>query len=48
VLADEKRRVVLAQNALRVVRENRGAIERTVEMILKYLESGDLYVVAQK
>jgi len=32
---------------LTVVRENRGAIERTVEMILKHLAGGDLYVASQ-
>lgn len=39
LLADEKRRGVLVQNALRVVRDNRGAIERTVKMILNQLEA---------
>jgi len=47
LLADEKRREVLGHNALRVVRENRGAIERTVEMILRHLEGGELYVAPQ-
>ena len=40
LLADEKRRETLAQNALKVVRENRGAVERTAEMIVKHLEGG--------
>ncbi|HXF10874.1 MAG TPA: glycosyltransferase N-terminal domain-containing protein, partial [Desulfuromonadaceae bacterium] len=44
LLGDEKQREMLGQNALKVVRENRGAIERTVEMIVKHLESGELYV----
>jgi len=47
LIADEKRRETLGQNALRVVRENRGAIERTVDMIVKHLEGGDLYVAPQ-
>ena len=47
LLEDERRREVLGQNALKVVRENRGAIERTVEMILKHLEGGELYVAPQ-
>lgn len=34
LLADEARRGVLGKNALQVVRENLGAMERTVEMIL--------------
>jgi 3-deoxy-D-manno-octulosonic-acid transferase len=44
LLGDEKRRGMLGQNALKVVRENRGAIERTVEMIVKHFEGGELYV----
>jgi len=44
LLADEQRRQTLGQNALRVVNENRGSIERTVEMIVKHLEGGELYV----
>jgi len=43
LLADEKRREALGQNALKVVRENRGAIERTVDLIVKHLEGGELY-----
>ena len=42
LLADGRRREVLGQNALKVVHENRGAIERTVEMIVKHLEGGEL------
>lgn len=44
LLADEKRREALGQNALKVVHENRGSIERTVDMIVKHLEGGELYV----
>jgi 3-deoxy-D-manno-octulosonic-acid transferase len=44
LFGDEQRRVALGQNALRVVRENRGAIERTVELIVKHLPEGELYV----
>jgi 3-deoxy-D-manno-octulosonic-acid transferase len=44
LLADEKRRETLGQNALKVVHENRGSIERTVDMIVKHLEGGELYV----
>ena len=44
LLGDENRRLALGQNALRVVRENRGAIERTVEMIVKHLPEGEHYV----
>jgi 3-deoxy-D-manno-octulosonic-acid transferase len=44
LLADERRREALGRNALRVVWENRGAIERTAEMIVKHLPAGELYV----
>jgi 3-deoxy-D-manno-octulosonic-acid transferase len=37
LLADESRREALGKNALQVVRENLGAMERTVEMILSQL-----------
>jgi len=47
LLEDERRREVLGQNALKVVRENRGAIDRTVEMIVKHLPGGELYVAPQ-
>ena len=47
LLEDKQRREVLGQNALKVVRENRGAVERTIEMILKHLEGGELYVAPQ-
>jgi 3-deoxy-D-manno-octulosonic-acid transferase len=42
LLGDERQREKLGKNALRVVSENRGAIERTVEMILDHLQGGDL------
>jgi len=44
LLADEKRRAELGRNAQRVVRENLGAIDRTVEMILEKLESREFYI----
>jgi 3-deoxy-D-manno-octulosonic-acid transferase len=44
LLSDPARRQRMGRNALRVVRENQGAIERTVEMILRHLEGGDLYI----
>jgi 3-deoxy-D-manno-octulosonic-acid transferase len=44
LLADESRRRELGSNALAVVRKNLGAIERTVDMIVKHLEGGELYV----
>jgi 3-deoxy-D-manno-octulosonic-acid transferase len=44
LLADESRREQLGRNALKVVQENLGAIERTVDMIIKELEDGQLYI----
>jgi 3-deoxy-D-manno-octulosonic-acid transferase len=44
LLADEARREQLGQNALKVVRENLGAIERTVEMILEHFDPEEHYV----
>jgi 3-deoxy-D-manno-octulosonic-acid transferase len=45
LLEDEKLRVELGRNAIRVVRENMGAVDRTVEMIVKHLDkSGELYI----
>jgi 3-deoxy-D-manno-octulosonic-acid transferase len=48
LLADPERREELGRNAQRIVRENQGAVERTVEMILKGLASRDLYIVPKK
>ena len=48
LLADEKRRTELGRNAHRVVRENLGAIDRTVEMILEKLEPGGVYIAPEK
>jgi 3-deoxy-D-manno-octulosonic-acid transferase len=44
LLADPVRRERLGQNALKVVHQNLGAIDRTVEMIVQHLEGGELYV----
>lgn len=44
LLADPARREQLGRNALKVVRENLGAIERTAEMILEHLRERDLYI----
>ncbi|MGA9453655.1 MAG: 3-deoxy-D-manno-octulosonic acid transferase [Verrucomicrobiia bacterium] len=44
LLADEKRRAELGRNALKVVRENLGAIDRTVEMILELLKKRQIYI----
>jgi 3-deoxy-D-manno-octulosonic-acid transferase len=48
LLGDAARRQQLGRNALRVVHENQGAIERTVEMIVKHLDGGELYVAPKR
>jgi 3-deoxy-D-manno-octulosonic-acid transferase len=48
LLADEARREQLGRNALRVVHENLGAIDRTVDMIVNHLAASDLYVVPRR
>jgi 3-deoxy-D-manno-octulosonic-acid transferase len=48
LLADESRREQLGRNALKVVHENLGAIDRTVDMILKHLVTSELYVAPRK
>jgi 3-deoxy-D-manno-octulosonic-acid transferase len=47
LLADENRRAELGRNAQRVVRENLGALDRTVEMILEQLKKREMYIVAK-
>jgi 3-deoxy-D-manno-octulosonic-acid transferase len=44
LLRDPARRQHLGSQALKVVQENRGAIDRTVDMILSHLLPGELYV----
>ena len=44
LLADGVRREQLGRNALKVVHENVGAMDRTAAMIIKHLAGGELYV----
>jgi len=44
LLADEARRQELGQNAMKVVLENLGAVDRTVDMIVRHLEGTSLRV----
>ena len=46
LLADESRRAELGRNAQRVVQENLGAIDRTVEMILEHLKKHEIYIAS--
>ena len=48
LLADEARRQELGRNALEVVHENLGAIERTVEMIVEHFAASDIYVAPKR
>lgn len=48
LLVNEARREQLGQNALKVVRENLGAIERTVEMIVEKLDPAEFFVAREK
>lgn len=48
LLADEARREQLGSNAAKVVRENLGAIERTVDMIVERLDPKEFYVSPEK
>jgi len=48
LLADENRREGMGRNALRVVRENRGAVGRTADMILENLKGCGIYIVPDK
>ncbi len=46
LLADQARRAELGRNALEVVAENLGAINRTVEMILEQLKKCETYIAS--
>lgn len=48
LLADKNRRNELGSNAQRIVRENLGAIDRTVEMILAKLPGRGVYIASKK
>jgi 3-deoxy-D-manno-octulosonic-acid transferase len=44
LLSDPSQAAALGINALKVVRENLGAIEKTVEMIVEHLDGTDVYI----
>jgi 3-deoxy-D-manno-octulosonic-acid transferase len=48
LLADKPRREELGRNALEVVRENLGAIERTADLIVQQLAAGEMYIAPKK
>lgn len=48
LLSDPERRAQLGKNALAVVEQNRGAVGRTVEMIVEHLADRDFYIAPKK
>jgi 3-deoxy-D-manno-octulosonic-acid transferase len=48
LLAQPERRAILGQNALKVVQENLGGIDRTVNMIIERLDPEEVYVARPK
>ena len=48
LLADESLRQELGHCALKVVRESQGALERSVEMIVRHLHGGEMYVAPER
>ncbi|HAM73464.1 MAG TPA: hypothetical protein DCM86_17660 [Verrucomicrobiales bacterium] len=46
LLADESWAADLGRNALRVVQENQGAIDRTVAMVVRHLADGSIHIAA--
>ncbi len=48
LLSDPSRRELMGNQALALVRENLGGIERTVDMIVKHFEGGELYIAPKK
>ena len=47
LLRNPHHRAELGKNALRVVNDNKGAIERTVDMIVEHLKEEEIYVVPE-
>jgi 3-deoxy-D-manno-octulosonic-acid transferase len=47
LIADEDRRTALGRNAQRIVHQNLGAIDRTVEMILERLDPQEIYTTSE-
>lgn len=48
LLANPARREELGRNAEKIVRENQGAVERTVDMIVEGLTALDCYIAPKK
>jgi 3-deoxy-D-manno-octulosonic-acid transferase len=48
LLSDPSKAAVMGSNALQVVRNNLGAIEKTVEMIVEHLDGTEVYVAPKR
>jgi len=48
ILADKEKAAEMGRAAIRVVRENQGAIERTVDMIVAHIDARDIYVAPKR
>jgi 3-deoxy-D-manno-octulosonic-acid transferase len=48
ILGDKSKAAELGRNALQVVRQNLGAIERTVDMIVAHINDRDIYVAPKR
>jgi 3-deoxy-D-manno-octulosonic-acid transferase len=48
LLGSASRRRELGERAAKVVQENMGAVERTVDMIVRHLDTGDHYITPGK
>jgi 3-deoxy-D-manno-octulosonic-acid transferase len=47
LLADENRREEMGRNALQVISENRGAMARTVDLLLENLKGRGIYIAPE-
>jgi 3-deoxy-D-manno-octulosonic-acid transferase len=48
ILADKEKAAEMGRAAIRVVRENQGAIERTVDMIVAHIDARDIYIAPKR
>jgi len=48
ILSDSAKAAELSRNAIRVVRENTGAIERTIDMIVANIDNRDVYIAPRR
>jgi 3-deoxy-D-manno-octulosonic-acid transferase len=48
ILSDPNKATEMGRAAIRVVRENQGAMERTVDMIVEHIDARDIYVAPKR